>query len=307
MCPINSNEDQIVFIIFYLSDSFIVSIFKRGEPKTDKKNQHQEYLYSEGFFFQRNIPGTLTDFRKLAPQSILLSNDFSSYSQSLGLQLKGNAIFSAMLGFQFSNSEKTMHKANPVLRLGISIFSGTSLTSTFSHEERKRIDTLTSGQTGEMLYVDSVTTKRYAMEYGSVQVRLDGSVIFRTDPEARWSLFGGLGFTTGLSIYANTEISYSQSSRSVMYDLNGHNRTLYYYSGADDSKTESHTNKNNVGFSGYIPAGLDFRIGRKNKFWKHAHVFLELRPGINFTSIPELRTIANKSMQAVLGLRIALE
>ena len=70
-------------------------------------------------------------------------------------------------------------------------------------------------------------------------------------------------------------------------------------------KTEYYKNKNNFGFSAYIPMGIDFRIGRKRKFWKQIHLFLELRPGINGTSIPELRTIVNSSMQYGFGLKVS--
>jgi len=51
--------------------------------------------------------------------------------------------------------------------------------------------------------------------------------------------------------------------------------------------------------------GIDFRIGKKREFWKRTHLFYELRPGINVTSIPELRPITNASVQHGIGLRVS--
>jgi hypothetical protein len=45
-------------------------------------------------------------------------------------------------------------------------------------------------------------------------------------------------------------------------------------------------------------------LGKKKEFWKRTHLFYELRPGINITSIPELGTITNSSNQHGLGLRV---
>lgn len=282
------------------------SVFGQEEqPKAIKKISIHDIYIQTGFFSERNTNGTLADFKSLAPQSVLLNNNMTDFSPSGGFSLTSNTMFSVMLGLQFSDKQKTTYQTNPLLRLGISYFSGTTLTGGLYKEDRKPYDTLTSTQTGQTVYIDSINSKNYSMNYSSEQLRFDGSLIFRTNPEARWSIFTGIGITAGLSINANTDIYYSNSGRTETRYPNGNTSSSYGNSSSDNYKTEKFRNKNNFGASTYIPMGIDFRIGKKREFWKHTHLFYELRPGINITSIPELRTITNASIQHGLGLRVS--
>ncbi|GCD78987.1 hypothetical protein [Schleiferia thermophila] len=295
---------NILSAVILLTVSF--SVFgQEQQPKTINKISIHDIYIQTGFFSERNTNGTLSDFKTLAPQSVLLNNNMTDFSQSGGFSLTSNTMFSVMLGLQFSDKQKTIYKANPLLRLGISYFSGTTLTGGLYKEDRKPYDTLTSTQTGQTVYIDSITTKNYSMNYSSEQLRFDGSLIFRTNPEARWSIFTGIGITAGLSINANTDIYYSNYGRTETRYANGNTSSSYGYSSSDNSKTEKFRNKSNFGLSSYIPMGIDFRIGKKKEFWKRTHLFYELRPGINITSIPELRTITNASIQHGLGLRVS--
>lgn len=296
---------NILLAVILLTVSF--SVFGQEPPsKKIKKISIQDFYIQTGMFLERNTNGTLTDFKTLAPQSVLLNSNMTDYSQSGGFRMTGNSMFSVMLGLQFSDKQRTIYKANPQLRLGISYFSGTTLSGGSYKADRKPYDTLTSTQTGQSVYIDSINTKNYNMNYSSEQLRFDGSLIFRTNPEARWSIFTGIGITAGLSINANTEIYYSSYGRTETRYANGNTSSSYNYSGSYNTKTEKFKNKTNFGASTYIPMGIDFRIGKKREFWKRTHLFYELRPGINITSIPELRTITNASLQHGLGLRVLL-
>jgi hypothetical protein len=274
------------------------------QSKAIKKISINDVYIQTGTFSENNNNGTLADFKTLAPQSALLQNDLTDFYQSSGFSTTTNNMFSIMLGLQFSNKERTSYKKNPLLRLGISYFSGTSITSDFYKEERFPYDTLTSSQTGQTIYIDSITTKSYSMNYSSEQLRLEASLIFRTNPEARWSLFAGIGVNAGLSINANTAIYYNRYESSDNRFINGNTSSPYGYSNTDNSKTENIKNKSNFGLSTYIPMGVNLRLGKKNEFWKRTHLFYELRPGINITSIPELRTVTNSSIQHGLGIHV---
>ena len=259
-----------------------------------------------GYFNEGNSNGTLAEFKTLAPESVLLNNDMTGFSQRNGFMSTGTSVFSVMLGIQFSDKQKTIYKANPLLRIGISYFSGTSLTNSLFKEVRRPYDTLTSTQTGQTIYIDSVTTERYRMNYLSDQIRIDGSLIFRTNPEARWSWYAGIGISAGLSINAKTEISYdTEGVKETSSSSGGTSHSFEGYFGSDNRKVEFFRNKNNFGVSTYIPMGVDFRIGKKSEFWKMTHLFYELRPGINITSIPELRTMTNAYFQQGIGVRVS--
>jgi len=278
-----------------------------GDQKTVKRISISEFYVQVGLLSERMEHRSLSDFKKLAPQSVLLNKNLADYNNFSGSVLASNAIFSAMVGIKFSNKERTNYRANPVIRLGISYFSGTQLLGVLGNSYRKTYDSLTSGQTGQKVYLDSVTSNLYGMYYTSDQLRLDGSIIFRTNPEARWSLFTGIGFNVGLSINSNTDIYYSKFKDTQVRNPDGsrnfssHSSFYSEYNG----KTERFRNKTTIGFSTFIPMGIDFRIGKNSEFWKRIHLFYEVRPGINIASIPELQTITNASLQQGIGLKLS--
>jgi hypothetical protein len=292
-----------VFLLMFFT--LPLTIFGQEEQtKTLNKISISEIYVQTGIYSGHSSMGTLTDFKLLAPQSILLNRDFSDYSSSNGLILNNNTMFSVVLGIQFSDKQNTSYKKNPLLRLGVTYFSGTTLTGNLYKENTKTYDTLTSTNTGQTVYMDSIIRKNLGMNYSSEQLRFDGSLIFRTNPEARWSLFTGIGVTAGFSFNAYSEIYFSHTNSIEARFPNGNSSTYYSHFG-NDWETEKFRNKNNLAFSTYIPMGIDFRIGKKSEFWKQIHLFYEFRPGINMTSIPELRTFTNATIQNVLGLKVS--
>lgn len=292
---------SLVLLLTGFSNSQLLG--QESEQKKVKRVMICDFYIQTGFFIDVNAKGSLADFKTLVPQSVLLNNNLSDYSQTGGFGSSGNSMFSAMLGLQFSDKQKTTYKKSPLLRLGINYFSGTNLSTNMHKETSKRYDTLTSNQTGQTIYLDSITTQNYGMNYTSQQLRIDGSIIFRTDPEIRWSLYTGIGITAGVSINAKTDIYYNKYTRSNHPNSNNYNN--FSYSSSGGYITESYRLKNNFGFSAYLPLGVDFRIGKKREFWKRTHLFFELRPGINSISIPELRTFTNPSMQYGFGIKVS--
>jgi hypothetical protein len=295
---------NIFLTIFFFAVTF--SVFGQEQSKKIKIIRIHDIYISTGFCSEHNTNGSLTDFRTLAPQSGYLKNNFTDYSQPGGSNWTTNNMYSVMLGIQFGDKEKTSYKANPLLRLGVSYYSGAILSNHLSMTSSKPYDTLTYSQTGQTVYLDSVSTRQYGMDYTSEQLRFDGSLIFRTNPDARWSLYAGIGITAGLSFNANTYIYYDDFNKTETRSPNGsYTSSQYDFTVLNNNKVEGYRNKNNFGFSTYIPMGIDFRIGKKSGFWKRTHLFYELRSGINLTSIPELRTIAKASVQNTFGLRVS--
>jgi len=268
--------------------------------KSPKKIKIQDAHVQLGFFLEPNTPSSLSDFKKLAPNSTLLNENFSNFNHSSSMGRNGNSIFSVMLGLNFLDKAKQSYKSNMQLRLGINYMANQSLLSSYYKETRKAYDTLISMQTGQNTILDSVTTQFYGMNYNSKQIRLDGSLIFKTNTDTRWGLYGGIGVTFGTSINASTTITYSKSTIAdkpigINSNYNPNSNVI--------TKSEVFIQKNNIGASIYIPIGIDFRIGKKKEFWKHTHIHYELRPGINYLSVPELRNYTNTCLQQGIGIR----
>jgi len=273
--------------------------------QTDVKRMIIKDLYVQtGSFVERNTNGTLADFKTLAPQSVLLNRlPANNFTNVIGNT--NSSMFSVMMSIKFSDKEKAAFKSNPLLRLGFSYLSGNGMTGWSSTQKDIPYDTLSSTKTGNSIYVDSINTKQYGIDYTTEQLRLDASMIFRLKPEARWSLYAGVGLMAGLSINSSTDIYYNEYFRLVSRYPDGYSQN-YGRSSTIETQSESFKNKTNMGFTIHVPMGVDFRIGKKG-FWNQMHLFYELRRGINMTSIPELRTYTNASSQHGIGLRVSWE
>ena len=269
--------------------------------KSPKKIKIQDAHVQLGFILQPNSPASLTDFKKLAPNSTLLNENFSNFNQRNTMGTDGNSVFSVLLGLNFLDKEKQLYKSNMQLRLGFSFLGNQGLLNSYYSETRKPYDTLVSQQTGQYSTLDSITYQFYGMNYNSKQLKLDGSLIFKTNSEARWGLYGGIGLSFGASINASTSITYSKYT--IAEKTFGTTTTNYNSSNNGVNKSEVFLQKNNIGGSVYLPLGVDFRMGKKKEFWKHTHLHYELRPGINYLSVPELRNYTNTCFQQGIGIR----
>jgi hypothetical protein len=273
--------------------------------KSDSKVTISEVYVLSGFTMNDIKHGSLSDFKKVAPESVLLQNDFTGYSEQGWYEWGGKSVFSALLGIQFMEKQKGTPRKNPILRLGVNYTSGAILSGGMFRKDRRRYDTLASARTGQQIYLDSVTRTNYGMRYNSDQIQFDGSLIFRSHPEARWSLFGGIGITTGFSIRSNTVINYFRSGGTeTRFPNDDYIYTSNYDYDGNNYKSETFNNKNKMVISTYLPMGLDFRIGKKNQFWKQIHLFYEFRPGITMTSIDRLQTLVSVAIPQALGIKI---
>jgi hypothetical protein len=295
---------KILFVLTSISLNF-----SSQAQEGSKKMRISEFHLQNGMGINSTQNLTLSDFQNLAPNSILLQNDLSGFNSNAygmynGYYSYGPGIFarnrmlntssyqSLQLGITFKDNP------NPIWRIGISHGSTSTLSSGYSKDFVTRFDTLTSSQTGEEFYVDSVRTKNYFMQYNAEQLHLETSLIYRTNPEARWSLYAGIGASFGFSYNAETNINYN----SYRYISGVSSSTTS--SSDDESESESFTNKSNFSTSLFLPMGINFRMGKNKEFWKRLHMYYEMKPAINITSIPELKTYTSVIMTGVLGLKV---
>lgn len=249
------------------------------------------YLFS-GMHFYPVGSSNISDFQKLAPESILLKEDMTGYNSFNGRYVNGNSIYSVLLGIRFKENKA------PLLRLGLNYTASNNLQNFLFKEEIFPYDTLTSSQTGEQYYLDSTTWKSYSMYHSSEQIRLDASLVYRTNAEARWSLFTGIGTMIGFAFNSVANISYHESYTTGGYQTSSYSTNNYV--------SETHSTKNYLSTSLYIPLGIDFRIGKNREFWKRIHLLYEIRPTMNFAFVPELKPLVNVSLIQNVGLKFSI-
>lgn len=254
--------------------------------------------------------GNLEQFMLLAPNSEILkkpiqnTNSFS-YSEDV---LAGTA-FNASIGIKLPNKTKTGYANNKLLRLGISFnnFNGFYLSGGQS-SYTQTIDTLYNSQGIAAATIDSVRNANTFAIYNMRHLRADASLIFSTNRNERWSIFGGIGANFGFSVTAETVINYTESARKVINEitLNPNPNSGSFYFSQNAITTERVKNKTTIGGSVYIPIGVNFRCGLSKGLLSHLNVYAELRPSLNWFSIPETGYVAFTGNDALLGIRYSI-
>jgi len=266
------------FLVFFflLLHPILIMAQDNQLPAAKNNNTFDYYIQAGTRFLQDNIQGSLTEFKTLAPQSVLLKQNLAGYTQaginsSAGVYGSTVGVFSAGIGIRLSPEKIAAHKISPELRINFSYYSGDGLRNSYSKQ------------------VDTSTTFNYYMNYLTQQLRLDIAVIYGKDPNAHFSFYGGYGASIGLVINAYTTISYSDSTTS-----NFHSETF-------------NDKKGSFNYALFFPLGIDLKISERRAFWNHVHFCFELRPTFSINSIPELKTTINKGLYTSLGLKFSLD
>lgn len=246
----------------------------------------------------------LDQWRKLAPNSDLLSQDLSGYRGDFrGSRDRAQAMGLAMsIGLRLGGPSRTSRWGS-YLRAGFTYQSHEGNNLDLRMDTRTPYDTLTSTQTGQVTYVDSLMIQRYHMSHRYEQVALDASLIFMKEYPRRWSLYGGVGLQLGLSMAGRVQVDHTVEhliDPSLVSGQSGSpNRD-------QERETEEFTTKSDVCMALYVPLGVSYRLGRKSLFWRAMNLTYELRPTLAFGGVPELSAGARAGLGSYFGLRVDL-
>jgi hypothetical protein len=167
-----------------------------------------------------------------------------------------------------------------------------------------RIDTFTSNQTGQQLFVDSSVSENYIMRHQSKMLQLDASVIWRTTNANKLKLMGGIGIAVGTTLDASTEVLYSKSAY-----INNPNTMPYYRPiriVGIDSKTERYLNTNQATYAVYLPMGIDYQLSKKHPILKQFHHFQETKFRLQYVKVSSYNSALNANLYFGFGLRLNL-
>lgn len=277
------------------------------EQNTEKKKFQLSGLNGQSAFFNDGNVGSLENFRKLAPNSTFLQSDFEDFIDPASYISASRSALSIALEFNKLNADGKTYNPNITWRIGVSYYSLNPLRFNIRKDKSTTFDTLKSQHTGKEYYLDSTKTVHYAMTYYSEQIRLDASVVFRTNTESRLSLFAGAGVTAGAAYQSRTAISKTKTTTISFTDpaFFQINRDVMMLSKISSSEDELFRSKSNFGASLYVPLGVDFRLANKHEFWDKLHIFYEARPSFGMVSIPEVEHFFYAHIQHGVGVRIS--
>ena len=274
--------------IFLVCTSFIVLTLNAQEEKPAVRISEVQILTTSDY---SRIPfGTLHDMQRIAPQSILLQENYSNYNLGSNNSIFSQNSFNLLLGLSFRD------KPGMTLRAGIGYSDRALMGVSLGNYERFRHDTLTSSQTGQQVFVDSVVYRGVYAYYNSQFLSLETSLIFRTNSEARWSLYGGVGLGFGVGFNGRTDVSRYEYWSIESPIANKYGNTHY--------ESESIPSENSFFYGVNTPLGVDFRIGKKCEFWNRIHLIYELRPAFTVYNLAGEQNRLTPQLNQSLGVRV---
>lgn len=233
-----------------------------------------------------HFSNNLANFRKLAPKSEILAQDIEAGNESsFYLYTSSGPAFSAGAYFSVKNKEGKWSKYHPQVRIGISYANQTLLSNSFSKSEYFRVDTLTSNNSGQVFFVDSVKTDYHSMEYYREQLYVDAAFLVSSNPNNLLKFYGGLGISLGLTFNSTT---FLYNNRGSYLDASVSLGNNYYYPDRGEYSEEIFLNKESFTALISLPIGLESKLSRRENNWAKCRVFFEGRPSLSYVSIPEL-------------------
>ena len=142
-------------------------------------------------------------------------------------------------------------------------------------------------------------------DYSATAIKLDGSFVWSTDPDRRFSLYGGIGLNAGIVVATRTEVYSDAWSSEEILDERGYQiASRDDISGDGRMRQERFRNKSGWSATFYAPLGVDLRLAKTKPVWNQLHLFTEMRPCLTLLGIPETKTYAVPGIQNTAGLKL---
>ncbi len=250
---------------------------------------------------------TEADWNKL---SGLTNPDTSFQFRQWGGQINSNIYVNIQMGVQLKPfSEKS--KLSQMLRFSIGAGGRQSQYAQWEHVDHFAYDTLTSSQTGEQYYLDSISINTWQKSYESSECQISTQYLIQTDRERRISGYAGAGVGLGITRMSTVNVWQTQSTgvQTVEYLNDQDDDQHYYYQNnystlemtTVNKATESHAGTLNANLQ--VPVGFDFRLSKKNNFASRTVIGAEATYMFLMHKIPEVRVVTGSQVRFGVHLR----
>lgn len=227
---------------------------------------------------QQNGDYSLSNFQTFAGSSALLNNNFYGYNQG-GMGVGGDIGFGAQGSFKLMKDGQP--RANRRIRLGIAGGLSEVGSKDFLKTWHTTGDSIFNAAGAPIGYVDSLHMSSYNAHYRGNFLRFDGSMVWSTQDDRRFSFYAGAGITAGVLFHAQTDVHHGEEVTARYYYNDGTHSSLLP-GGPRSNESEHFVSKGGFYSTIYLPIGFNFRLAKDHAFWSHASLYSEWRPSVVF-------------------------
>jgi hypothetical protein len=264
---------------------------------------------SVSFGYHKSIidGGSQAQYLKLIPQSDLLTRDFShltryKFDHRFVINHYNPAVFSASFGLRFADRDRKSFKKVPMLRLGLSYYTGNLITNIYSEEILCQIDSMYDPGTGLYNFTDSLHMSNFYVAQVTDQMRIDAAVLFGTNSSKVLSCYSGLGLSAGIPVMAYSSVHYYESYQYVSRTSGGHQTFLP--GETLESVEETFRRSSFFVLMPYVPVGINVRLSRKVSLLNQISLFYEGRIGMDMIILKGGDDLSKIRRQHTIGLKV---
>jgi hypothetical protein len=254
-----------------------------------------DIYFSVGKQKEYNASFTLQDFQRSFPNSEILAKNYDTLDFPLTKKLfpLDYPTTSKLLSFQIGL--KSRRFKNGIFRIGARNISNSTQFSTSGRVSKiSGYDTLLIN--GNTIYLTFVKGKVLESQTSCNKFFLDISYTHSLPEERLMRMYAGIGLLVGLSYNSRVSVKY--------YERQGVSGNPNSFSSYLDQSEEFHLKSKFISTL-YVPIGFDFKLAKKNDFWKLIHLFAEIRPAMTLQNVAKNETVFKLSSNSNVGIKFS--
>ncbi|MEZ4740035.1 MAG: hypothetical protein R2818_11920 [Flavobacteriales bacterium] len=256
-----------------------------------------------GAVYSASVPLGLADWKAVLPDSRLLQKvdpnaPGADYNYYLPEYQSATGMFEMGVGLDLGRKRPQQAKVRQQLRISATYVGADELTDAWRRSLTGPYDTLVSQQTGEEILFDTTWSERTVVSARFSRIGIAATYLLIGNNASRWKWNIGAGGSLGTTLNVQGNVDRFAGSGNRPYDQ--------YYYGVQLVESESFRIGSSIWGSVHGVFGLDYRLSKAHPFWSTLNLHYELRPAIQFGSVPGADGYAYGTVQQLFGLRIDL-
>lgn len=275
-----------------------------------------DFYFSGGTVAYPAFSISQNDFKKVIPSSQILSGDImkANFNNFANDSAGGYAVTGAnkslyfQAGITLKLKNKEFRGAGPWLKVGMNYFSSSTILNTgvFRSKTVNNDSAYFVGSSPVNQRIVDRQSVTYA--YSCQSINLEGTLVYRLNPNGIFSLFGGPGAFLGLNFDGKAKLVSTEDKTTKDYFTESVSGKVLSNTTTKTSATkEEFSISPNMAFGLFVNVGIDLRLGTNYDYIKNTHLFAEIKPMFRAYGVKNAALQSGVILVANIGLRYQVQ